>query len=346
MERSPAPGEHSWDWWLEQVDAYVELHGTADVPTTATTGAGHNLGRWVDAQRQSHKNGRLSAERVAALQARPGWHWGVRQDDRWWANHAQLSAWVRDQGSLPSVRRDSNATEVSLAHWAGTQRARHRAGRLAQDKADALAALPGWHWTITAPPNWSKRADELRAWAAVHPGTPITNATTGFRWVSTLRNAHRAGRLDLDVSRVLDGIPGWDRSVSDQRWRDTLDVLQHWLSTHPTGRIKQQDRHLGVAIGLWVGTQRRRYRAGLLSEERARALEALPGWAWNYQDSTWQRHYDAVRESGCAVDKLARPITHDGLQIGSWAEAQRSRNAAGKLDAKRIALLKQLPGWR
>lgn len=346
MARPPAPGQHSWDWWLEQVDAYAAVHDTADVPTTATTAGGNKLGRWVDAQRQRHKNGRLSAERVTALQARPGWRWGVRQYDRWWANHALLSAWAAEHGRLPAVRQDSDPTEASLASWSGTQRAHHRAGRLRQDKAAALSALPRWHWTITEPPDWSKRAAELRSWSHAHPRAPVTNSTTGLRWVSTLRDAHRDGRLERDVSSVLDGIPGWDRSVSDQRWRYTLEALQDWVSTHPTGRVKQKDRHRGVAIGLWVGTQRRRYRAGLLTDERVRALEALPGWSWNYQDSTWHRHYGAVRESGCAIGKLARPTTHDGLQIGSWAEAQRSRHAAGQLSDERIALLEQLPGWR
>jgi len=39
---------------------------------------GFNLGIWIANRRKDHKSGRLSHERVARLEALPGWVWGAR----------------------------------------------------------------------------------------------------------------------------------------------------------------------------------------------------------------------------------------------------------------------------
>ena len=39
-------------------------------------------------------------------------------------------------------------------------------------------------------------------------------------------------------------------------------------------------------LGEWVRSQRRSYRSGMLAAERARRLEALPGWSWGLESTT------------------------------------------------------------
>jgi hypothetical protein len=36
----------------------------------------------------------------------------------------------------------------------------------------------------------------------------------------------------------------------------------------------------GLKLGVWVGTQRQKYKQGILKQEQIHRLEALNGWAW------------------------------------------------------------------
>lgn len=66
-----------WDQAFSLVQAYATEHGDARVPWTCVLD-GIRLGAWVGNQRSRMKTGRLSAERVARLEALPGWTWDAR----------------------------------------------------------------------------------------------------------------------------------------------------------------------------------------------------------------------------------------------------------------------------
>lgn len=68
-----------WDKRLEALDAFVEREGHALVPANyieTSNGSDISLGSWVSYLRTRHKKGALSPERVAKLEAYPGWEWG------------------------------------------------------------------------------------------------------------------------------------------------------------------------------------------------------------------------------------------------------------------------------
>uniref|UniRef100_UPI0015C42E1C helicase associated domain-containing protein n=1 Tax=Mycobacterium avium TaxID=1764 RepID=UPI0015C42E1C len=52
-------------------------------PTTTFTCDGIKLGQWARDQRRKYRQGRVSAERVARLEALPGWAWSDRLDEQW-----------------------------------------------------------------------------------------------------------------------------------------------------------------------------------------------------------------------------------------------------------------------
>ena len=51
------------------------FRGQAWTPKEFKTVDGFQLGAWAGTQRKYYKNGKLSAERIARLEALPGWVW-------------------------------------------------------------------------------------------------------------------------------------------------------------------------------------------------------------------------------------------------------------------------------
>lgn len=41
---------------------------------------GYRLGRWVGVQRRTYKAGRVAADRIAQLEALPGWSWNTKAE--------------------------------------------------------------------------------------------------------------------------------------------------------------------------------------------------------------------------------------------------------------------------
>ena len=64
-------------------------------------------------------------------------------------------------------------------------------------------------------------------------------------------------------------------------FEDRFARLQEWVSAHGHARVPKTEMWEGVRLGLWVQSIRQRYRRGTLSGDRARRLQALPGWQWS-----------------------------------------------------------------
>ena len=60
---------------------YVDEHGTSKISKSATID-GFRLGLWVRNRRKEFRDGVLPAERVAELEALPGWTWDPKEAQR------------------------------------------------------------------------------------------------------------------------------------------------------------------------------------------------------------------------------------------------------------------------
>jgi Zn-finger in ubiquitin-hydrolases and other protein len=87
-------------------------------------------------------------------------------------------------------------------------------------------------------------------------------------------------------------------------------------------------------------------------------------WTWCFVDEALIRHtpdgwetYDPFIEAGAAIARVhlagggsASPpadfLTRDGFPLGEWFAHVRGARATGDLDAREVALVEALPGWR
>jgi superfamily II DNA or RNA helicase len=139
-----------WDWleddWrrgLAALEEFVNRHGHGRVPRTYVTESGFNQGRWCGTRREERKQGKLPAERIAALDAL-GFVWDPLEE-AWQNGLAALEEFVRCQGHARVPRSHVTETGLALGVWCHRRRAERKREKLARERIAELDAL-GFVW--------------------------------------------------------------------------------------------------------------------------------------------------------------------------------------------------------
>ena len=271
-------------------------------------------------QRQAEQGrgcGAMTARRAASLEALPGWSWSGRLREgfhtsvleaRWSQKLAALAAFVQQHGRYP-VQKCADADARHLAAWVNDQR-QVRAGRkqratLSAGRAARLEALSGWSWSgrqETLGPNAAQEAHwrEMMSAATVfvrrhrrYPAFATAEERKLALWLTTQRGA-KQGRggclMTAERSRQLETLPGWrwetdgPNAAQEAHWREMMSAATVFVRRHrryPAFATAEERK-----LALWLTTQRgaKQGRGGcLMTAERSRQLEALPGWRWEYR---------------------------------------------------------------
>nr|WP_269089261.1 helicase associated domain-containing protein [Mycobacterium avium] len=150
--RDRTPGVYcGWDGRFAALTQFVDEHGHARVPSAHITGDGIRLGQWVNAQRHTHRQGALDADRAARLEALPGWVWGASGEQRWERGFTALTQFVDEHGHTRVPHGHISADRFRLGQWVNTQRYTYRQGALDPRRTARLQALAGWVWNSDAP---------------------------------------------------------------------------------------------------------------------------------------------------------------------------------------------------
>jgi superfamily II DNA/RNA helicase len=146
----------AWSEKYSVLQSYVDANGC--LPKQSTVCDDIKIGNWCNKQRQSHKKGKLSAERIAILEAVPGWYWfeKVAKIIRTWDETFQVLQSYDDENTcLP--KRSAVFDDIKIGSWCNTQRRSHKKGKLSTERIAKLEAVPGWYWT-------EKVAKIIRTW--------------------------------------------------------------------------------------------------------------------------------------------------------------------------------------
>lgn len=166
----------------------------------------------------------------------------------------------------------------------------------------------------------------------LYKGHALGNVTNIFRtWAKN-------GKLSKERIAELDKL-GFQWAPFDEQWEEGL-----------LGAIDYHSRNGALpttgAEGRWL--QRQRSNKKLDANRRDRLDKDLPGWSVTARNATWEENRQevmkfAVKHGHANIAQDHPPV--NGLNIGSWISTQRINKSKGKLSARRIALLKEIPGW-
>jgi superfamily II DNA or RNA helicase len=235
---------------------------------------------WHNTQRIAYKKGKLTKERVLALQNTPGWSWSIFID---WEKQRQIWQDIAQHlGCDPSMT-SKQLDQRRAAYWGSKQRKAYKKGKLAAERVFALQNTPGWSWVCLL--DWEQRRQIWHGIAQQLGRDPSKtsekeNERHSAEWCSNQRTAYNKGLLAEERVLALQNTPGWSwvgLTDWDQRRQIWQDIAQH-LGCDPSSIAKQLDQRRAAK---WCGTQRTAYKKGLLAEERVLALNKTPGWSWS-----------------------------------------------------------------
>jgi superfamily II DNA or RNA helicase len=207
------PHQTRWDKGYGFLLKFVEREGHAEVPDQHWEGE-YLLGQWVRVQRRAHGANRLDAQRAGLLEALAGWTW-VALDERWERAFRALEAYASREGHAVVPDHHVEA-DFRLGQWVSGQRVLHARGRLSQQRAARLQAVPGWVWNARTD-KWERTFALLAEFTAQqgHARVPTTYTTEDEplgSWVATQRRFRRLGQLAPDRAARLEALPGWEWS--------------------------------------------------------------------------------------------------------------------------------------
>ncbi|MFD5794903.1 Helicase associated domain protein [Streptomyces diastatochromogenes] len=145
---------------------------------------------------------------------------------------------------------------------------------------------------------------------------------TGYRlgtFITTMRDAAKAGRLEPDWTAELDALGMiWDKH--DAAWRSRLAAAAEYLRAR--GHLAAPAT---TPVGAWLAEQRHLAARHELDTTRVDALTALaPDWRLPH-GADWHRKYHLLRAhlaTGADPAALTRDTVLAGVKIGSWLHRQ------------------------
>lgn len=163
------------------------------------------------------------------------------------------------------------------------------------------------------------------------------------------------GRVQFRVPSLADVQALTARTVdfASTSWEQRLDELVRFAQQHGHATPTKS-----TSLGVWCDMQRRSRHAGMLSDQREAALDAVSGWVWDVSEYRWRQQLDQVHvlaeRSGTLplrdADAMDAPLhfkqTNGPRTVGEWCARQRIIARAGDLDPRRRSLVEQVPGWR
>lgn len=284
--------ENLWQDRFSELAAYKREHGDCRVPS----GWAQNpkLANWVGVQRMRFKKGKLSMERIEALDgigfdwivgASSGLHFSENTSEtaaqRWNEMFENLREYQATYGDCRVPQRWK--FDRVLADWVTEQRMANNRGALAIERVKLLDEL-GFDWDPNAS-RWEERFRELLEFKKKHGHVDVSQRDPGYedlaRWVKNQRRAKKNGGSWFDDrARRLEEIGFQWKLREGNIWEETFERLVAFRDKHGHCNVPQrwdEDKELGR----WVNTQRIHYRRGDIKDaDRIRRLEEI-GFVWN-----------------------------------------------------------------
>ncbi len=265
-----------------------------------------------------------------------------------------LEDYVLKQGHawVPTTYKNSNGLKLGV--WCVNQRNKYLNGKLFIDYTERLEALPGWNWDPKAD-RFEEYFDDLKDYVSKHGHALVPqryespNGLNLGAWCHTRRVDYSNDKLPSEYIEQLETLEGWSWNPLADQFEKNFSALEDYVAKH--GHAWVPHRHKmpgGLKLGAWCNAQRVNYYKGKLPTEYAKRLKALQGWNWDPLGDHFDRNIGALEEYASEHGGAHMPQrykTLDGINLGTWCNAQRNKYRKGELAAEYAERLEALPGW-
>ena len=188
-----------WETRCEALEAYAKTRGHCRVREDEEDG----LYFWLLDQRKAKRDGKLSKEREAALEAL-GVEWDVRLTvhKSWEDRLSAMRSFYETRGALPRSSEDD-----ALFQWIRQQRRRFEKGELELERIEALDSVCA-EWKVKRATGFEKNIARFAEYVASY-GSPHVLARRDkklHQWIRKMRVKREAGELSARKIEALDAL--------------------------------------------------------------------------------------------------------------------------------------------
>ena len=197
---------------LSSLKSFVEREKHFKIPKSYRDSDGLDLNKWVFNRRKDFKNGKLSPERICALNSIEGWVWDPYEAE-FQEGLKKLKEWVKrnNHARVPPNYIDNG--EFKLGVWVSSRRRDFKNGKLSPDRIKQLENVNGWIWDpIEA--KFQEGLGHLKNYKRQNQNTRIPakyKTENGYRlgqWFHNTRESYRGGKLTPERVQQLEAVLG------------------------------------------------------------------------------------------------------------------------------------------
>lgn len=278
--------DYLWEERLQAAQGYYREFGNLCVQADYQTPEGLPLGKWIAAQRQYRRQGRLSDRQIRRLDE-IGMIWEDAYTRQWEYGYGQAVKWYEAHGNLEVPAAYVDADGFALGRWLRRHTEEDpKTGRPAvcvtperRAKLDAL----GMRWERADP--WETRYQLARRYYEEHgdlhvPAGYVVEGVWLHKWLNEQKQIYQGNRAGKtlragQIARLEEIGMTW-RSKSEETWALRYEGARQFYREHghlhvPGGYVSGD----GKRLDLWLRSQRQAWRNGRLSERQRALLEKL-----------------------------------------------------------------------
>jgi superfamily II DNA or RNA helicase len=237
-------------------------------------------GKWQSTMRQNYKKGKLSHDRIDALNKTYGWAWD--EEDPF---EEQLQNWViqfERKGNKKPSQTPEDLEENRAGQWQSTIRKLYKKEKLSKERIDALNKTYGWAW------DEDRFEEQLQNWVIqftkkcnnkLSKSSKDLEENRAGQWQSNMRQYYRNGKLSKERITALNNIYGWawEEDPFEEQLHNWIKQFTKKGNKTPIKRSKDLEEK---RAGQWQSRMRHYYKKKTLPQERIDTLNKTYGWTW------------------------------------------------------------------
>ncbi len=272
----------------------------------------------------------------------------------WDYMYLEAKDYYEENGNLLIPATYETESGYGLGRWIRTQRVSYQNGTIDKSKVDKLNEI-GMVWTAVLQNKWLRNYELAKDYYVKHGNLNISHdyestiidsrgeevkIKLGI-WISGQRDNYLKNRLSEDQITKLESIGmSWDRF--DEKWEKGFGYAKKYREEHgDINFVPAEFEYEGFNINRWLHTQRNRYKAGKLSQDRINRLCGL-GLKWSKNEAFWDKGYEYATKYKNEHGNLKLPKGYeceDGFKLKSWVNNQQSRYKKGTLTDMQVEKL-------
>ena len=290
--RVPLDDDDQWEYRYQQVKAFFDEHDCSHLPEKLIGEDGTYLSLWLAKQRRAYPKGELSKEQMRKMDEigypfKPKMSHVAKVNRKKWQDKYEIVKEFLEQHKDEKLDPKVEYKGVKIIEWIRQQRNFIQNGVYDDDRVDLFNAL-NWqvvldnlvsHWDImyvAAATYYAEHGQDAR----IHRGEIIVNGTDLFNWIYSEKKIVGGNSKTTRTHEQLEklskiGIVPTTVDRYEKQWLIRFEELKAFIEKHKCLPMTRKAKGAENNTAVWLNSQRKKYRAGELSAEKADKLRSI-----------------------------------------------------------------------